>query len=194
MVLFTLALTVVAFKQHFLEEKLAEDTADSLATAKKSADAATASVEVARDNAERQLRAYVTVELGDLTEMEARKCPVATVLVTNAGLTPARDVSTSINVDLIRPGQAFQVPEHLEVTRVSLVIGSKYDKKSRQMAKFSLTDAALEGIRAAECSIVVSGCTVYEDVFGKTWWTQFCHIYDGPKLAGRYHSEINRGT
>jgi hypothetical protein len=79
------------------------------------------------------------------------------------------------------------------VPRAQLIIGSKYDKARTIVAPFGLTLAGLQDIKEGKAAIVLSGCTVYEDTFGNTWWTQFCHMYKGHDMKGAYHPGLNRG-
>lgn len=120
MVLFTLALTVVAFKQHFLESKLAQDTADALSVAKQSADAAakgataaisaaratrrlvgattaaaqaaSAHVRIAEETAEIQLRPYLHITRDKDDPQVLNRTSLITFRLKNYGQTPARNV------------------------------------------------------------------------------------------------------
>lgn len=104
---FTGVLTVVAIMQNRLERKLAEDTADSLNVARKSADAAAKlaeashrQVEMAADTALRELRPYVyfTRALGEPTPL--KRDDQLTVTLKNFGQTPARGI-------VVRRGSLF---------------------------------------------------------------------------------------
>lgn len=192
--LFTLALTVVAVMQHRLEERLASDTSDSIAIAKQSADAATASVEVSKETMRRQLRAYVSVELGALEKVVADERPVGSVLVTNSGRTPAYNVTTKIVVLKASPGETVAVPDYQKgMERTHLIIGANHDKRTRKSADFALIQQDIDRAKEYKSAIVVAGITVYDDIFGNTWWTQFCHLYNGPEMSGQYHTDLNHG-
>lgn len=167
---------------------------DGVRHSRQQAEAATLGLAAMQDTAQRQLRAYVVVELRDIENADSEERPEGSVRVRNVGQTPAHNVSTLIYVTVANPGQRVELPDPDDVSRIHLVIGSGLDKINSQTATFSLTPDGIAAVKARQSLIVVGGCTVYEDVFGKTWHTQFCHIYDGPALMGRYHTELNRGT
>jgi hypothetical protein len=169
-------------------------TLDAVREASAATEAARNAVKLTEDHGRRQLRAYVTVEIGSLKPLEAGKVPTASVTIANGGQTPAFNVSTRYVVELLGENDNITVISMDMVSRVQLIIGSKYDKANTVVAPFSLTKAGLQDIKEGKAAIVLSGCTVYEDTFGNTWWTQFCHLYKGPEMKGAYHPGLNRGT
>jgi hypothetical protein len=137
-------------------------------------------------------RAYVVAELQVIEEFAPGKPFKGAIAVRNVGQTPAYNVSTNMAVTIIPDGGSGQIPGWEEVTRVHLVIGSGLDKRSSRHSVEPLTQAQFDSVRAGKSRVLVGGTVVYDDIFGKTWWTQFCHFYTGEQLAGTYHTEFNR--
>jgi len=158
------------------------------------ADASKRAVEIATDTAQRQLRAYVVVGIGVLEGATENGQPTGRVVVQNVGQTPAYQVSTDMEIAVVSEGQNFNVLSPDDVKRVHMVIGAGHSVRTSQKAAFSLTAEGLAAVQAGTSAIFISGCTVYEDIFGKTWSTQFCHIYRGADLGGAYYEEKNLAT
>lgn len=137
-------------------------------------------------------RAYIVAEIGGVSQFEVGKPVKASLIAKNVGQTPANNVSTAVTVEFIRLGTTGEVPDWHDVARIHLVIGPTLEKRVSRYADAPLTEEQRDIVKARNGLIVVGGTVVYEDIFGKTWWTQFCHTYTGEKLEGTYHTELNR--
>lgn len=151
----------------------------------RSAEAANATLELGR--------AYVVAELGAVANFKPGECYRGHVRLLNVGQTPATNVSSEIWVSIVAVGAGGGlIPAWDDVTRIHLVIGSGREKLSFREAESPLTQQEYDSVLSKGSLMVLGGTTVYDDIFGKTWWTQFCHVYSGPELEGRYHTELNR--
>lgn len=119
-VAFTAFLAWLSWRQHELEKRLAADTADSLAIAKQSADAATSSAQASAVHASTaadslsilkiQLRAFMNVVSFDsgvtrvVIDGVAQDCMVVRANYRNEGLSTARDVRIVIGGQVSPPG------------------------------------------------------------------------------------------
>jgi hypothetical protein len=99
--LFTGVLALVAFLQLSSLNRAERISANIAQAAKESAEAARAAVKLSDKNAERQLRAYIEVEIEKIDFNSTPSTPTEVVLKTkNVGQTPARETITVSWVDL----------------------------------------------------------------------------------------------
>lgn len=137
-------------------------------------------------------RAYVIVETAGISERVVGETLKGSVRLVNVGQTPAYNVSTKVDVFVIPLGGEADIADHSDVVRSQLVVGPGRPKLADQSALTVLTQIELDQLTDTASIVVVAGCVVYDDVFGKTWWTQFSHIYRGPAFNGTYHTELDQ--
>lgn len=147
----------------------------------------------------RQLRAYLTVEIGGLTKCGPGEKPTAKIKVLNVGQTPAYEFSSKILITFMAGDGSHTVsipdPHQVELSDLTLGPGRSYvvSAKSDQAPPPNFGPANETG----NGRVAVTGCITYRDVFNRRRITQFCHYYSGPdwgKPSGAYHKAGNRST
>lgn len=167
---FTLALTVVAVMQHRLEKKLAADTGDSIAIAKRSADAAkrsavaaVAAAKTQRLSTELDLRAYV------LPHKWSAKLPpeptgkwVVTIGAQNYGRTPAHEVRCMCTRTIQQEG--FPTEFHMEIPPpMATILGSGAGLAAK--VEFTLSEEQAAAHKAGRATISIGATITYRDRF-----------------------------
>lgn len=165
------------------------------AAAERAATGANRTAEIMAENAERELRAYVTVSMHGVQSLGGQQ-PHVIVLFENHGRTPAYQIDMAGRFDI------YPVDEYVYKDTTSmmskggaadLTLGmSRPERFQFDQSPFSEEDVA--AVFAGTKEIVARGRVRYFDVYQKERWTYFCHKYGGPKLAGHYHTEGNRST
>ncbi len=138
-------------------------------------------LQLSEDTAKRQLRAYVFAVPGNVYNVSLGSRPEPRTIIRNGGDTSARNVRRDIGIRISAPlspeqeaGLGRGTPE--EGTLV-LSPGGADDVVIRQAR--TLEDGEAEKIRAEKIRIYVFGRIEYQDMFGDSHWTEFCHIYSG---------------
>jgi hypothetical protein len=185
MVLFTVALTVVAFKQHFLEETLAKDTGDALKIAKQSADAAAsaaASTALLAETAARQADAIEAsarawMFFRDAAETKYGDNDIYEIHWENAGNATA--VITGV---ALACHAATEPPDPAEAPMLALPAGAIVGPggKWRRGNVFKRNFAA-DWDRAE--NIYLYGRIHYRDATSKERRTWFCRLYTGKQFV-----------
>jgi hypothetical protein len=184
--IFTLCLVFVGAAQavlflvqlRFIRQSLA-DAKIAAEAAKESADATKASVELARQTAERQLRAYVAVDQGILkgvggAETEAR------LYIKNTGQTPAYNTEqwVSIVADDYPTTRTFEFFPGTAEIGASATIGAG-GLSTVFISVGALTANQWDKIRTGKAAIWLWGEIRYRDAFEKRRFTRFKYIYGG---------------
>jgi hypothetical protein len=176
----TLALAGVTFWLAWETRRMREDSKKAIEASHKSADAATASVEVSQESMRRTLRAYVTVESCKPGMQDNRKIPRAIELVfCNTGQTPA------IAHELF---SHFLVMDHWPLKAFDPA-GSEYrrwprgdigrDQPLRFWEEHYAGEDDLNAIHKHEKHYVIYGALQYRDMFSKDIrMTEFCYAWD----------------
>jgi len=139
--------------------------------------------QIARDGAERQLRAYITVELKGAHLKTSREIE-ATADIVNRGQTPARDivVKWAFGIDRRDPRRAdidyFFSCAHCPAENVALMLGPQ-DVRGISSKSDPFEQKDLEEVFSGNASLCVVGIVEYVDAFGKERNTRFVHLYDG---------------
>lgn len=174
--------------------------------------AATAMEEVAKatkDNAvlmqgvmHRQMRAYISVDLGEAFYQDANFKFGSKPVFENTGFTPARKVCYWVSADILpsdTPADfSFPVGNSM-VTDVGMSPRQKYVVNG-VVDKFYPDSEVAEIIKGEKKKLFVWGVVTYEDVFGGTWTTRFCHSFyfypaeKGLLHRGSYHPGHNHAT
>jgi hypothetical protein len=145
------------------------------------------SVNLARDNAERQLRAYVFVDSAQVVNViEGGGSPESHVVIKNFGQTPAYDV---VNISGIAMDE-YPSPPTLNLTMTDEDFGA--EKPAMAMGpsdtSFSVIPSKRPPVPPEIRSAVINGTWVvyvygeirYKDVFGRKQWTKYRLMMGGP--------------
>jgi hypothetical protein len=152
----------------------------SMKVAEAAAAATERSVETMEDTARRQLRAYVSVDRAWI-EFPEPGVPSVTVIVKNAGQTPAHDLRHWIHQWVEKYPLEVQLPIPPEgfVTSSSLLgAGATHDmwiKHPKPIVKLPFVDE----IGTAEATIYVYGEIKYKDIFGNQQFVRYRLMYGG---------------
>jgi hypothetical protein len=194
--LYVVARQAVLMKRHAEHlNTLSKSTADA-------ARAMESSVEVSRDTAKRQLRAYLTVSIGAgvyQVKTEGLRFE-GKPTVTNSGQTPAYKVRLQTKAAIL----PLPLPRETSLSEIGDEEGEttlgvqQVAIMSCRVDNFS-HDEEVESIKAGSKgrSLYVWGIIFYEDVFGDEHYTRFCHqiiwLQDGT-IYGNYTPGRNQAT
>lgn len=132
----------------------------------------------------KQMRAYIAVNTGKAVYQDANLKFESSPVLTNTGLTPARNISYVITADILPTSlpEDFVFADHgckrdNDATlspRQEFVISSVVDKR--------FSDEEVKTImEGREKRLYVWGTIKYEDIFGSRWHTNFCHSFVFPR-------------
>jgi hypothetical protein len=127
-----------------------------------------------KENSERELRAYLSVEPGGINRLKGqRKDCIGMVLVRNVGKIPAHRVHVEVHSD-VAGGTAFSRRELIDRTEVTRAI-----QPGASMWNGCGDRRPLADICNVLHSTFVWGTVWYDDGYGKRRRTDFCHRYAG---------------
>lgn len=161
---------------------------------RRAADAAAASLDLSRDTAQRQLRAYIGMHEQEVAPLTAGQ-PLRLVMnFRNVGMTPAYDVRIALSVRTVQRDETvdFDVPISTDGfgSRTTLIQGRdlKVDLSTLPNGNFRQPD--IDALESGIWIMFVFGCIRYTDAFGQDHVTNFRLCYDtgntsGPRLAPR---------
>ena len=159
----------------------------SLSSAETAARSAESTVEIMRDTAQRQLRAYITVETAKIEFPEPGR-PRSTVNYRNAGQTPAHDVQIWIHQWIACYPMGCELPHPPEdfVMAKALLGSGSFNTMVTEAPQPLAKDQFLDLIGTAEGTIYVYGEIRYKDVFGHGHYCKYKFMYGGsePTRAG----------
>jgi hypothetical protein len=161
--------------------RTAADEAEKAGTAaERAADATTASVNLARSTAEKQLRAYVLVTNITISGVEPDATPTANIIFKNSGQTPASDLQVFVAMALIDyPPQIHPIDDEPSPIGSVTVLGpnSEYVVPAGLVGRLG-ADQYL-AIHSGEQAIHIIGTIKYRDAFGIERHTNFNSFYGG---------------
>lgn len=147
----------------------------------RAAKAAEGTVEVTRDIARRQLRAYVGTELTVLKDLAAGKCPEMRIIIKNFGQTPAYDIASWSEMEIMKPSEArFVLTKSKPGGKKVLNPSSTYSNYARKDEP--LTDAEFEIIQSDTARLYWFGELTYRDAFDELHTTTFRYECGGERL------------
>lgn len=155
-----------------IARKTASEAGDALAIAARNADAAASHVEIAKDSAERELRAYLSPENIKVTDFAAGLKPCFQFSPMNSGKTPAYDVISS----LVLMWMTNQSPHDAKVyfrKSVNEEPGSRSVISPRQISTIDLGGVMplgtkdVEAVKSGTMTFLFAGIISYRDTFGK---------------------------
>ncbi len=169
-----------------VSRRQAQDTRDTINVGRESAAAMQQVAEATRNNAalvqdmmQKQMRAYLNVDLGTAIYQDDRNIFEAKPLITNFGLTPARNVRFRIHADVL-DGTAtdFRVPPVGELLTGDATMSPRQTRSISGYIGRRLPDAEVEEVKSGlKRRLHGWGRIAYEDVFGKQHDTLFCVSY-----------------
>lgn len=188
----------------------AQDMRSSIEQAARSADAIASVAEATKANAalvqgvmQKQMRAYIAVNIGKATYQDANNRFASSPEITNTGLSPARNVSYRMAAAILdahtlkeyvfpEPAQSFQNDATLSARQtftINAVVGERYSD-----------DEVVEIMNGERKRLFVWGTVTYDDIFDCHWETKFCHnsvfykIGDEVKINSWYFYGHNSAT
>jgi hypothetical protein len=192
-----------------VSDRQAKDTRDAISQQMRSADAMHEVAEATRNNAvmmsgmfHKQMRAYLTVEIGTALYQDERLRFEAKPVLTNNGLTPARNVCFRVMADILEGANGPPT-----VPRIEDLIVNDMGLAPRQQV--TLSRVVANRIPENEVADVLAGTTrrlhawgrvTYDDVFDGSWETNFYFSYFFPKsekgysIGGNFSTSHNNAT
>jgi hypothetical protein len=151
----------------------------------------------AEKKAERQLRAYVMIEIVRLEGLEVGSCPRAVATVKNSGTTPARNVTHWSKLvfskfpEMADMAMALPNPKKFPESPIApggkIILSSGLDKP--------IPDAAfLSALTSEQCAFYLIGEIRCEDAFGEKRETDFHLFCNGPAVATGAMSNYSIGN
>ena len=185
--LFTGGMLLVAAAQAFLFLRQLRLMRDSLDTAASAARSAESSVEIMRDTAQRQLRAYMSIETSKIEFPDPGR-PKATINYRNAGQTPAYDVQIWIHQWIACYPMGCELPRPPDdfVMAKSLLGPGAYQTMVIEAPEPIAREPYLDLVGTAEGTVYVYGEIRYKDVFGHSHFYKYKFMYGGsePNIPG----------
>lgn len=163
-----------------------------------------------RDNAQlmqgvlhKQMRAYVVVDIGAAVYQDTKLKFAAHPIIHNTGFTPARNVSykvTSAVLNAILPEDIkFAEPQQGRKNDATMAPRQTFNIGAAVENRFEEKD--VEEIMLGDTRrLYVWGTVTYDDIFGGSWETKFCHNYlffkteEGIRHTGYYFPRHNAAT
>ena len=130
---------------------------------------------------EMQLRAYINAVIGNGIYQERKKGLKfeGRVLLVNEGPTPAHKVTHIVDVGIfpIPLPKKFEFPNMGTEPAGENMIGPRQNRSLSAILSHFVADDAVEDIKIGKCQgLYVWGKVNYEDAFGQTHQTDFCHL------------------
>jgi hypothetical protein len=189
----------------------ARDTKDAIKEATRSADAMNEVATATRNNAtlmqgmlHKQMRAYLSVDIGTATYQTDALRFEALPLIANYGLTPARNVCFKVMVDILDGSQPTVEPSFADVG--DLIINDVGIAPRQSFTIRGLLPTRVPGedvdqiMLGASHRLFAWGKVTYDDVYGGSWETNFCISYwfpkvgDSIKVFGNFYHRHNNAT
>ena len=155
----------------------AKETETALGIAQQAADASTKSVESIERNAERQLRAYISVRPESIVGVSPGVAPFAGLTIINHGETPAHEFDLSSALELLPyPLPPRHIFEAANFQDIRTTVHPKAEQIAGAKREAGLTNEEMESIRLGRpMRIYVYGVAEYRDVFSaEARETKFC--------------------
>lgn len=148
--------------------------------------------EIARDSAQRQLRAYIVVEV---ELVRSNDSPLAKLAAENMGQTPLYDLSYFVDAVAVEPGQPFPSPSVLQTRCEALrpvdwgapfaTFSKTFEHWVQVSSMFFPPDDPAAYFRDGR-RVYVYGTACYQDIFSQAHAFRFCYVWAGFDVgAGR---------
>jgi len=151
----------------------------------------------------KQMRAYVSVDIGRATYQDQNLRFASNPVIVNTGFTPAKNVSYRVRAAVL----AANLPSDYQFDDSGKM--SENDATLAPRQSFIVAAIVQDRFEADEVQVIMKGETrklfvwgtvTYDDVFGGTWETRFCHSFafynakDEIKVNSWYHPTHNSTT
>ncbi len=141
--------------------------------ASKAAKAASQANNITTESAERQDRAYLTVEPGGINRTKSDRA-VGDVIVRNVGRIPAKNVKTYVRIKSAHSKDVGKLGWPTDGVDSDRAI-----QPGGEMRRSSTGTTAIKNIDDPKVYVYVWGIVNYDDGFGRNRFTRFCHRYPG---------------
>lgn len=159
------------------------------------ANAAWASEKVARESAERQLRAYVSVSDFYMTDVVVGATPTANFTIRNGGATPAKRGRLNVAVTFVADARNHKLPSFIRRNPSTAEWGPNDEaRQDLQLGSgWKVTKQDMADLVAGKRVFLIAGIIIYTDVFGATRRTVFRAVSPGEKMTnGKLRMYRNR--
>ena len=180
-----LAQFVAAGLQARWTRKAVEVAKEAAEAARGSADVAKRTADIMEQNAERDLRAYVSLGGPKLTDVEAGKKPAAEFNVINSGRTPAQNVQIAIACYASEKfDAAMALPPAVPPGASNAFIGISQRMPSRiVLSKSPISVDLFNAVKDGRYEIFVYGTITYDDSFRRGRTTDFRLAFNAKNIA-----------
>jgi len=142
-------------------------------------------IKTVQENAQRELRAYVSVRPVAIKGLVAGEYPVVLYEMTNTGSTPAYKLKSAASIALMKyPATSLTVTMDpaSQPHQVTVFPGQSHQAETNRKHTIN-QDQIYSMLRGDEYRLYVIGLVTYEDAFGKKRETEFCCIVGGDRLT-----------
>jgi hypothetical protein len=186
--IFTCTLWVATQKLGDLAREQGDAMERSIEQATKATEATASIATVSRESAEltrrmwqKQMRAYVSVDVGQQTFFQLHNVRfAATPAISNTGMTPARNVSYHVMASILDANlrDDFVFEEFGAKTENDVTLHPRQTFTVHSAVRERFQDHEVEAIMKGEARrLYVWGIVKYQDIFGDEWETRFCFHY-----------------
>ena len=162
----------------WLVKRTLEATLEAVEDTGKATKAMEAQNAIAKDTAERQLRAYISVESLVVENVEVGVVPNGVVNIINSGQTPAERLSLAAYLGYAYVANPEPIFEIIDTNPLTCTVGPQRPYTAYPDAPAVWTEAHAAEFAAGTFGIYIFGEVQYFDVFGKERFTRFRALFD----------------
>lgn len=145
------------------------------------------------ENARRELRAYVSVDLEKAGPWQIARKPAIRIVIRNTGQTPARNLRAFAKVGIALPADVVDM-DIVPYEVPSVVLGSGSFVTRERSTLHPLTSDQLQMMANGSRALLCVGKITYEDVFGDEQETNFSVHFGTSDDLPRFHRTGNDAT
>jgi hypothetical protein len=147
----------------------------------------------ARWSSDRQIRAYLYVNPGELFHVDGKGALQAYSIIGNSGQTPAMKVERFAGIEVLQPTDNPTANQTMAREAGVTVLGPRTNiTLLKNWAGGALTADQTEQVRKGDLRVYVFGKVLYDDVLGSRWQVNFCNVYFGAELAQHQEGDDSR--
>jgi hypothetical protein len=167
------------------------------------ANATRADATLMQDILHKQMRAYVAVNIGAATYQDENLKYASNPMILNTGFTPAKNVSSRVTAAILDTKLAadYKFDDSAEMLLNDATLSPRQSFVILGVVKDRFEAEEVAAIMKGDVRrLYVWGTVNYEDVFGGSWETRFCHhfvfyrVRDEVKVNSWYHTTHNSTT